>query len=51
MRKLAVISLVLLGTLCSASCNTVKGLGKDVTTIGEKGEELITSDKSTTKPN
>ncbi len=36
--------------LLAAGCNTVKGLGKDVTTVGEKSQELITGNKSATQP-
>jgi predicted small secreted protein len=33
----------------AAGCNTVKGLGKDIETVGEKSQEVITN-SSTTKP-
>lgn len=28
-------------TLSSAACNTVKGLGRDIESVGRKGEEVI----------
>jgi predicted small secreted protein len=33
---------VLAALLCSlAACNTVQGVGKDITSVGNKGEEVI----------
>ena len=29
-------------TLGSTACNTVKGLGRDIESVGEAGEEVIT---------
>ncbi len=29
-------------TLTSAACNTVQGLGRDIESVGNKGEEVIT---------
>ena len=31
--------------LALGACNTVKGLGKDIQTVGEKSEEAITGDE------
>ena len=36
------ISLVLVaGTLFISACNTVKGAGEDIQSVGEEGEEVI----------
>ncbi len=40
MRKIAILSLVAASLLVSA-CNTVKGLGRDIESVGEKGSEVI----------
>jgi entericidin B len=38
----AVKTLILAGILSSlAACNTVKGAGKDIQSVGQKGEEII----------
>lgn len=49
--RISVFALVMVSLACSQGCNTVKGLGKDVTTASEKTEELFTGEKSTTQPN
>ena len=41
MKKL-ILSLAALGLIAGASaCNTVKGLGNDVESVGEAGDEVI----------
>ncbi|MEE9434817.1 MAG: entericidin EcnAB [Sphingorhabdus sp.] len=40
MRRTAIISL-LLATMLVAACNTVKGLGRDIESVGKAGEEVI----------
>ncbi|MEM9312715.1 MAG: Entericidin EcnA/B family protein [Pseudomonadota bacterium] len=31
-------------SLSAAACNTVKGLGEDITSVGEAGEDVINDD-------
>lgn len=33
--------LILLAAFAVASCNTVQGVGKDISSIGKKGEEVL----------
>lgn len=40
MRKLATV-ILLSASLFAAACNTVKGAGEDIESVGEKGEEII----------
>ena len=40
---LATLSVLAVLSLVSQGCNTVKGIGKDVQTVGEKGQEVIDS--------
>ncbi|MEO1730979.1 MAG: Entericidin EcnA/B family protein [Pseudomonadota bacterium] len=40
MRSLALITLAAL-SLGAASCNTVQGLGEDIKSVGETGEEVL----------
>lgn len=40
MRKIAVALLISASLLVSA-CNTVKGLGRDIESVGEAGDEAI----------
>jgi predicted small secreted protein len=40
MRKIAILSLVAASLLVSA-CNTVKGLGRDIESVGTAGSEAI----------
>lgn len=40
MRKLAVAVLISASLLLSA-CNTVKGLGRDIESVGEAGDKVI----------
>ncbi|MEM6680940.1 MAG: entericidin, EcnA/B family [Pseudomonadota bacterium] len=37
--------IVLALTLMLISCNTVQGIGEDLTSAGKKGEEIIKGDK------
>ncbi|MEO0643882.1 MAG: Entericidin EcnA/B family protein [Pseudomonadota bacterium] len=39
-RPLALCALVAL-SLSASACNTVKGLGEDISSVGETGEEVI----------
>lgn len=49
--RISVFAVALLSIALAPGCNTVKGLGKDVTTAGEKTEALFTGEKSATQPN
>jgi predicted small secreted protein len=40
MRKIATI-ILLSASLFAAACNTVKGAGEDIESVGKKGEEVI----------
>ncbi|MHB9880886.1 entericidin A/B family lipoprotein [Pacificimonas sp. ICDLI1SI03] len=40
MRKLTIVALATLG-LALTACNTVKGAGEDVKSVGEAGEDVI----------
>ena len=40
LRKYISLALVA-GTLFIAACNTVKGAGEDIQSVGEEGEEVI----------
>ena len=40
-RKTAMGAALIALTLGSAACNTVKGLGRDIESVGEAGEEVI----------
>ncbi|MEM1195610.1 MAG: Entericidin EcnA/B family protein [Pseudomonadota bacterium] len=42
-RALAVTALAAL-SLSAAACNTVQGLGEDISSVGEAGEEVIKGD-------
>ncbi|MEM6857638.1 MAG: Entericidin EcnA/B family protein [Pseudomonadota bacterium] len=42
-RALALIALAAL-SMSTAACNTVKGLGEDISSVGEAGEEVIKGD-------
>lgn len=34
-------ALIALGLLTLAACNTVQGVGRDIESVGQKGEEVI----------
>ena len=40
-RKTLITAALAALTLTSAACNTVKGLGEDIKSVGETGEEVI----------
>lgn len=40
MRKLIAVSLIA-ATLLLSACNTVKGLGRDIESVGEAGDKAI----------
>jgi predicted small secreted protein len=40
MRKLATV-ILLSASLLAAACNTVKGAGEDIESVGKKGEDII----------
>ena len=42
-RAAALIALAAL-SMSAAACNTVKGLGEDISSVGEAGEEVIKGD-------
>ena len=42
-RALALVTLAAL-SLSAAACNTVKGLGEDISSVGAAGEEVIKGD-------
>ena len=42
-RAMALIALAAF-SISAASCNTVKGLGEDISSVGEAGEEVIKGD-------
>ena len=44
MRKILTMALVG-GTLLLSACNTVQGLGEDISSAGECGEDVINGDK------
>lgn len=44
-RSLRIVSAILLAGFTLSACNTVKGAGRDVESIGQKGEEIITDKK------
>jgi predicted small secreted protein len=35
------VPLIVLASLALAACNTVQGVGKDISSVGKKGEEVI----------
>jgi predicted small secreted protein len=41
MRTLAAITVLALAALTLSACNTVKGLGEDIESVGEAGDEEI----------
>lgn len=41
MRKIMLVLGLAAMTLGTAACNTVKGLGRDIESVGEAGEEAI----------
>jgi entericidin B len=41
-RKTVIAAALAALTLTSAACNTVQGLGRDIESVGNKGEEVIT---------
>jgi len=43
-RKTMLAAAVAALTLTSAACNTVKGLGEDIQSVGEAGEDVINGD-------
>jgi len=40
-RKTLIATALAALTLTSAACNTVKGIGEDIKSVGETGEEVI----------
>jgi predicted small secreted protein len=42
---LAMTCVLALFLLCTPGCNTVKGAGKDLQVVGEKGQELIDGER------
>ncbi|MEO0589164.1 MAG: Entericidin EcnA/B family protein [Pseudomonadota bacterium] len=42
-RALSLIALAAL-SISAAACNTVKGLGEDISSVGEAGEDVIKGD-------
>ncbi len=40
-RKTLIATAIAALTLTSAACNTVKGIGEDIKSVGETGEEVI----------
>ena len=40
-RKSLITATIAVMTLAAAACNTVQGLGQDVESVGEAGEEAI----------
>lgn len=40
------LCLVLLASLALAACNTVQGVGRDISSIGKKGEEVLDDTKN-----
>lgn len=40
-RKCAITAALAALTLTSSACNTVKGLGEDIQSVGRTGEEVI----------
>ena len=40
-RKLVLSTVVVAIALTASACNTVKGLGRDIESVGTKGEEAI----------
>ncbi|MDJ0643546.1 MAG: entericidin A/B family lipoprotein [Erythrobacter sp.] len=40
-RKTLISAIIAALALSSAACNTVKGLGEDIKSVGETGEEVI----------
>ena len=41
MLRLIAISALALGMLALSSCNTVKGLGRDVESVGQAGDDAL----------
>jgi len=41
MRKTLLAATLAALTVTTAGCNTVKGLGRDIESVGQKGEEVI----------
>jgi predicted small secreted protein len=41
MRKVLIITVLVLMLFSLASCKTVQGIGKDIQWVGEKGEQAI----------
>ena len=44
LRKTALTTALAALTLSAAACNTVKGLGEDIESVGRTGEEVIDSE-------
>ena len=40
-RKTLIVTAIAAVTLAASACNTVKGLGEDIQSVGEAGEEAI----------
>ena len=40
-RKTAIIAVLAALTMTSAACNTVKGAGEDIKSVGQAGEDAI----------
>jgi predicted small secreted protein len=40
-RKTVLIASLILAMLLCTSCNTVKGVGKDITAVGEAAEDVV----------
>ena len=41
MTSIRIILLTLLASFLVAGCNTVKGAGRDIESVGQKGEDVI----------
>lgn len=41
MRKTLLAAALAALTISTAACNTVKGLGEDISSVGQKGEEVL----------
>jgi predicted small secreted protein len=41
MKRMIAITLLTLGLITLAACNTVQGVGRDIESVGTKGKEVI----------
>lgn len=49
-RRLSILALLAAAPILLAACNTVKGIGRDITYAGERSEEALSGKKGGTDP-